>query len=45
MLSVMNEQIEGVEVNRFADVSDSFGSAGIAGQAYTHGVIQLNSAR
>ena len=41
MLSVMNEQIEGVEVNRFADVSDSFGSAGIAGQAYTHGVIQL----
>lgn len=43
MLRVMNEQIEGVEVNQFADVSDSFGSAGISGQAYTHGVIQLAS--
>jgi hypothetical protein len=41
MLRVMNEQIEGVEVNQFADVSGSFGSAGISGQAYTHGVIQL----
>lgn len=41
MLKVMNEQIEGVEVNQFADVSGSFGSAGISGQAYTHGVIQL----
>lgn len=41
MLEVMNEQIEGVPVNQFVDVSGSFGSAGIAGQAYTHGVIQL----
>ena len=41
MLRVMNEQIEGVEVNKFADVSGSFGSAGISGQAYTHGVIEV----
>ena len=41
MLRVMNEQIEGVEVNTFADVSGSFGSAGISGQAYTHGVIKV----
>ena len=41
MLRVMNEQIEGVEVNKFADVSGSFGSAGISGQAYTHGVIKV----
>lgn len=41
MLRVMNAQIENVEVNQFADVSGSFGSAGISGQAYTHGVIQL----
>ena len=41
MLRVMNEQIEGVEVNRLADVSGSFGSAGITGQAYSHAVLQL----
>lgn len=41
MLEVMDEQIDGVPVNQFADVSGSFGSAGISGQAYTHGVIQL----
>ncbi|MEO8723049.1 MAG: DUF1214 domain-containing protein [Sphingobium sp.] len=41
MFRMMNQQIEGVEVNRFVDVSESFGSAGIVGQAYTHGVIQV----
>ena len=41
MFRVMSEQIEGVEVNKFADVSGSFGSAGISGQAYTHGVIEV----
>jgi len=41
MLQVMNEQIEGVEVNRITDVSATFGSAGIAGQAYNHSVLQL----
>lgn len=41
MLEVMNGQIDGVEINQFADVSGTFGSAGIAGQAYTHGVIQI----
>ncbi|MEO7327572.1 MAG: DUF1214 domain-containing protein [Minicystis sp.] len=41
MLRVMNQQIEGLEMNRLADVSASFGSAGVIGQSYAHAVIEV----
>ena len=41
MLRVMEQQLELSEVNQLTDVSSTFPAVGIAGQAYTHALIEL----
>jgi hypothetical protein len=41
MLRVMEQQLELAEVNRLTDVTSTFPAIGVAGQAYTHGLIEL----
>jgi len=42
MLKVMEQQLELAEVNDLSDVSGTFPAVGVAGQAYTHGLIELS---